>query len=243
MISVCMAAYNGEKYIEEQISSILPEIGPEDELIVSDDGSTDSTVAIIQKFVASDTRVKLIKNTTHSHGTRGNSVNALSAAKGDIIFLADQDDIWIPGKVEKMLSALPGYDCVHHDSIITDDTLTEISPSLYALEHNGPGVIKNMKHGTFYGSHMVITRKLLDCCFPFPENDEVGHDLWIGLVASMRFKINYINDKLIYYRRHEGVHCDLFNPSKRSLSKKLYGRIVMAYYILRFAVLKPTQRM
>lgn len=234
MISVCMAAYNGEKYIREQITSILSEIGPKDELIISDDGSTDSTVSIIQEFSASDERVVLIKNTSHGHGTRGNSINALSAAKGDIIFPADQDDVWLPGKVEKMLSALSGYDCVHHDSIITDDNLKEISPSLYALEHNGPGVIKNMKHGTFYGSHMVITRKLLDCCFPFPENDEVGHDLWIGLVASMRFRINYINDKLIYYRRHEGVHCDLFEPSKRPLSKKLYGRLVMACYILRF---------
>lgn len=233
MISVALASYNGEKYIEKQIASILSEIGKEDELVISDDGSTDSTIDIIKAF--NDDRIKLITNPGPFHGTRANSENALMNTRGDLIFMSDQDDLWMPGKVKKMLDSLtPGIDMVHHDSIVTDSDLNELAPSLYGLMHNGPGVIKNMKRGSFYGSHMLITRKLLELCLPFPENDEVGHDLWIGLVASMKCQMKFIPDKLIYYRRHESAHCDLFAPSKRSLGTKLYGRVVMIKYILRF---------
>ena len=233
MISVALASYNGEKYIEKQIASILRELGEGDELVISDDGSTDRTIEIIKSF--DDSRINLITNPGPAHGTRANSENALCHTRGDLIFMSDQDDLWMPGKVSTMLNVLtPGIDLVHHDSVVTDEGLNELSPSLYELMNNGPGVIKNMKRGSFYGSHMLITRRLLELCKPFPENDEVGHDLWIGLVASMKCQMKFIPDKLIYYRRHESAHCDLFKPSKRSLATKLYGRVVMLKYIARF---------
>lgn len=236
MVSVSLASYNGEKYIKAQIDSILSQIAPEDELVISDDGSTDDTLEIIRSY--KDSRIRLISNGSGRHGVTGNCINALLHTKGDPIFMADQDDVWLPGKYEKMLSCLEGYHLVHHDSIVTDDDLSPICDSLYSIKHNGPGVFKNMKKGSFYGSHMLITRSLLEYCIPFPENDEVGHDLWIGLVASMKARCNFIPDRFLYYRRHNGVHCELFEPSPRPLSRKLYSRLVMLKYILSFKARK-----
>ena len=94
IVSVCMATYNGEKYIREQIDSILPQLSDSDELVISDDGSSDSTIDIIQGY--NDRRIRLYHNTRH--GVTWNFENALRQSRGDVIFLADQDDVWKPGK-------------------------------------------------------------------------------------------------------------------------------------------------
>ena len=100
MISVCMASYNGEKYIKEQIDSILKQLSDEDELVISDDGSTDNTLSVIQSI--HDKRIKLIHN-QGEHGYSRNFENALKNSKGDYIFLSDQDDVWKDNKVETIL--------------------------------------------------------------------------------------------------------------------------------------------
>src|SRR5665647_351760 len=97
MISVCLTTYNGEKYILEQIQSILCQIGYDDEVIISDDGSTDHTLKILNK--QEDHRI-IIHHNSNSKGIISNIENALTHAKGDIIFLADQDDVWLPNKVK-----------------------------------------------------------------------------------------------------------------------------------------------
>ena len=89
MISVCMATYNGEKYLREQVGSILTQLGENDELVVSDDGSTDSTIDILKSY--NDPRIKIFINTGR-HGVNSNFENALRHADGDYIFLSDQDD-------------------------------------------------------------------------------------------------------------------------------------------------------
>ena len=103
MISVCIATYNGEKYIKEQLDSIIPQLGHEDEIVISDDGSSDSTLDIINSI--NDERIRITVN-QGKHGVNSNFNNALLHAKGDFIFLADQDDIWLSGKVAECLKAL-----------------------------------------------------------------------------------------------------------------------------------------
>ena len=90
-ISVCIATYNGAKYIEEQVQSILYQLSEKDEIINSDDGSKDNTLAIIKSL--NDARIKVIHNTL-KHGLVSNFENAIKHADGDYIFLSDQDDIW-----------------------------------------------------------------------------------------------------------------------------------------------------
>lgn len=102
MISVCMAAYNGEKYIKDQLSSILKQIGPNDEVVISDDGSKDKTKNIVDSL--NDTRIRYVEN-RNKHGFTHNFENALRLAQGDYIFLADQDDIWLDNKEENYAGA------------------------------------------------------------------------------------------------------------------------------------------
>ena len=101
-VSVAMATYNGEKYIQEQIDSILKNLEKKDELIISDDGSNDGTIEIIKKNIKKDNRIKLINGP--KRGVIKNFENALLNCNGDYIFLSDQDDIWLPNKVKTVMS-------------------------------------------------------------------------------------------------------------------------------------------
>ena len=129
MISVCMATYNGERFLREQIDSILCQLAPDDELIISDDGSTDGTLDIIQSY--NDKRIKLlhhkkkseyakIKYSRNFYYATDNFENALQAAQGDYIFLADQDDVWMKDKAKLMSSYLDKFDCVMCNNQIID---------------------------------------------------------------------------------------------------------------------------
>ena len=118
MITVCIATFNGEKYIREQLNSILFQLSLQDEVIVSDDGSTDNTISIIKSF--NDKRIKIIDG-VHRHSPTLNFENALKEAKGDYIFLADQDDVWKDDKVKICLKWLQHYDCIISDAEVTDE--------------------------------------------------------------------------------------------------------------------------
>ena len=111
-----MATHNGEKFIKEQLDSILCQLSPEDEVVISDDGSTDSTLEIIEGY--NDSRIKIYRMTHTRKGMKShyyvtmNFENALRQAKGDYIFLCDQDDVWYPHKVERCFEVLKEYDMV-----------------------------------------------------------------------------------------------------------------------------------
>jgi hypothetical protein len=107
MISVCIATYNGEKYIKEQILSILAQLSTKDEIIISDDGSTDHTITKILEI--SSPIIKIVYN-QNEHGYTANFENALKNAKGNFIFLSDQDDIWEPNKVACCMEHFKKYD-------------------------------------------------------------------------------------------------------------------------------------
>ena len=115
-----MATYNGSKYIRQQVESILIQLSFEDEVIISDDGSLDETLQVLQEI--GDIRVKICKNEP-PHGVVENFENAIKHAVGDYIFLCDQDDVWMPGKVKKVLEALKDYDFVVHNAEMVDGDL------------------------------------------------------------------------------------------------------------------------
>ena len=205
MISVCMATYNGEKYIVEQLESILKQLSSNDEVIISDDNSTDDTVAKILSF--NDQRIKLYKHGQEKckflidHSTH-NFENALIHSKGDIIFLSDQDDKWGDNKVTIMLEALKSYDLVVSDCFVTDSDLDIISPSYFSIRKKTYGIWHTFWKSPFLGSCMAFKRDVLIKSLPFPKYG-VGHDLWLALVAIRWFKLTYIDQPLSYYRRHK----------------------------------------
>ena len=158
MITVCIATFNGEKYIREQLNSILFQLSLQDEVIVSDDGSTDNTISIIKSF--NDNRIKIIDG-VHRYSPTLNFENALKEAKGDYIFLADQDDVWKDDKVKICLKWLQHYDCIISDAEVTDENLNITSPSLYQLMNIKSGRVYNILYKNGYtGCCMAFTRRV-----------------------------------------------------------------------------------
>ena len=144
-ISVCLATYNGAQHIREQLDSILPQLGRDDEVIVSDDLSIDETLEIITSY--GDARVKILP-TKSRLGPVANFQRALTAAIGDIVFLSDQDDIWEPNKVATSLRVLESCDLVVSDCVIIDANNEVISDSFFARRNSGPGLLKNLFKNT-----------------------------------------------------------------------------------------------
>ena len=231
MISVCMATYNGSKYIKEQLESILIQLSPEDEVIISDDGSTDDTLSIIEEL--HDNRIKIFCFERDKKGLESiylittNFENALKHATGDFIFLSDQDDVWLPNKVEVMLNYLQKYDYVVSDCYIVDSMLNVRSNTRF---YSGSGFTRNRWKALFsptpyQGCCAGFRRKILDKVLPFPKRIQ-SHDRWIGYIASFFYSYIIISESLILYRRHENNISTATEKSKNRFVDKIKIRLI-----------------
>lgn len=229
MISVCIASYNGGLYIKEQLDSILSQIGESDELIVSDDNSTDNTVDVIKSI--NDNRIILLNNST-GHGVNYNFENALRHAKGDYIFLADQDDVWLPGKVAKCVAALEDADCVVHDATVVDSNLEVHEESFFKSRNSGKGFIKNIYKNTYLGCCMAFKSKILKDALPIPKTKSFYHDNWIGGIADLKYNLVFLPEKLILFRRHDHNTSSTANDSNYSFTTQLWNRLVQVTYTI-----------
>lgn len=200
-ISVAMATYNGEKYIKDQIRTILENLENEDEIIISDDGSTDNTINIIENFMKKDNRIKLFKGP--KNGVKQNFANAIKNCTGKYIFLADQDDIWEKNKVDKVLNCFEKEECtlVIHDAEIVNERLEKIEDSFFEYRKSGNGIIKNIWKNTYIGCCMCFENSIREKILPIP-NDIEMHDQWIGIINEKYGKSYFLKEKLIKYRRH-----------------------------------------
>lgn len=204
MISVCMATFNGGKFIREQLESILSQLPSDNsEIVIADDGSTDDTLAVIASI--GNIQIRVLPAEKHL-GVIYNYERALQASKGEIIFLADQDDIWLPGKVEKVLAALNDADLVTHDAWMLCPSDVPDSPWVRAgklsdIRAYKSGVVANWWKNSFTGCCMAFRRDILDKALPFPKNLPM-HDQWLGLVAEKNFKVRSLDDPLVEYRQH-----------------------------------------
>lgn len=223
MISVCMATYNGEKYIREQMDSILQQLGEGDELIISDDLSSDKTVEIIKSY--KDKRIKLYIH-GDNHGFVRNFENALVHADGDIIFLSDQDDIWMPDKVKVTIAALANCDFTVSDCITINENKQVISQSRIKDYNIKTGFWRLMIKTRYLGCCMAFRRNVLDAALPFPDNAYLmEHDLWLAAVAECYFKTSLIDKPLIKYRRHGGNVSSGGASKGYSVPIKIYRRL------------------
>lgn len=220
MISVCLAAYNGEKHIGSQLASILtsPRVT---ELLVSDDGSIDGTRAAVAAIA--DPRVRLLSGP--GRGVVRNFEFLLGQAAGNYIFLSDQDDVWLERKVDAMMQALAHADLVVSDCAIVDEQLRVVTPSFFAARGSGPGLVKNFLRNSFLGCCMALRREMLDHVLPFPAAVPM-HDWWIGLMASRKGRVRFLNEVLVLYRRH-GANATYAVTSEASLLQQLRWRLSM----------------
>ncbi|RYE13319.1 MAG: glycosyltransferase [Rickettsiales bacterium] len=234
MNSVCMATYNGSLFIEEQILSILKQLSLEDELIISDDSSIDNTVQIITNI--NDSRVKLLTQNKYQDPIQ-NFQHALKFSSGKFIFLSDQDDIWVDGKYSEMVNLLDKYDLVISNSKIVDEHLHVLHPSFFKYFNSGKGILKNMIRSSYYGSCMAFKKNVLDVALPFPNTKEIGHDLWIGLVAEIVGTVYFYPKPLLLYRRHSTAFTPVnVGKSSRTMYQMLRGRLVMLKHVITFYI-------
>ena len=226
-ISVAMATYNGEKYIAKQIDTILNNLSENDELIISDDGSTDNTVKIINEF--NDSRIKLLKGP--GKGIKKNFENAICNCKGDYIFLSDQDDVWDEKKIEAVMNIFDEKNAmvVVHDAEIVDCSLKTTEKSFFSYRKSGKGIIKNILKNTYIGCCMAFDSKIKNKIIHIPDNIEM-HDQWIGIIGEI-YGDNYFLDKnLIKYRRHESNNSQM---KHYRLWKMLRNRFFLIYNLIR----------
>lgn len=222
--SVCVTTHNGSKYIKDQIISILSQLNKEDEVIISDDSSTDNTIEILKSI--KDHRIKLYTNNNFFHHTL-NFEFAISKAKGDYIFLSDQDDIWLPNKVSIMKKYLNKYNLVISDCYVVDGNLNEIKNTVRGTKKKLNGLFVNLVHNNFLGCCMAFDRIVLDKALPFPKNI-LSHESWLGAIAETFGKTIFIDEKLLLYRRHDYNYSNTLKGSNLNLFNKLKYR----YFII-----------
>jgi glycosyltransferase involved in cell wall biosynthesis len=230
-VSVAMATYNGEHFLQQQIDSILSQLGNEDELIISDNYSTDRTVSIIEEYTKKDARVKLFM--CEEKGVTANFENAIKRTQGDIIFLSDQDDVWKPEKVQTVISYYkkhPNILMVMSDITVVDNDLNTTIESFYEFRGSRAGVLKNIIKNSYIGCAMSFRKELKQSILPIPRNVPM-HDMWIGLVADMNQAALLIPEKLIYYRRHNNTVTTVENTS--SLKQKILWRFQISTLLLK----------
>lgn len=219
-ISVCIPLYNGLPYIKEQLESILEQLTATDEVVISDDGSTDGSVAWIKSL--KDPRIHVLTGLP-ARNPSYNLEKALLAARGEYIFLADQDDIWLPGKVAQMLAVLQHHTLVVHDCSVTDESLQTMIPSFISVHGSGPGFWKNLTRNSFLGCCMGFRRTLLNKALPFPRPLPM-HDSWLGLVATAWYEVAFLPVPLLLYRRHGANASSTSAPSAHGLFTKIQHR-------------------
>lgn len=239
MISVCLATHNGEKYLTQLIDSILPQLNEHDELIVSDDGSYDATIDILQSY--HDARIHIFhytqqrdysqKHLSSFYLASANFNNALIHAKGDYIFLADQDDVWLPNKIENCVQLLQKYDIISHNfGIINEKNILLEKQHLSDTIYSKLSLLGYWRHLPFRGCCLAFNRKVYDISIPIPQ-DTFEHDCWIGMNAIMRgYKYQYLAQPLINYRRHSNNVSDIV--SSNSLAFKLAYRMKLLKNII-----------
>ena len=212
-ISVCIATYNGAKYIKEQLESILCQLSEDDEVIVSDDSSTDETLQRIAEVTT-------------------NFENALKKATGEIIFLADQDDVWCENKVKIMSLILKEYDYVVSDCYLTDSNLIVKSNTRF----DGSVTLSRWKAlykpTPWQGCCAAFRRSVLEKSLPFPKGIQ-SHDRWIGYVASFFFTYKILEDPLIFYRRHDTNASTSTGKSRNGIVYKIRTRLKYIYELIK----------
>lgn len=203
LVTIALATYNGEKYLREQLDSLYNQSYKNIEIVVSDDCSTDCTVAILEEY-KKEYGLRYSVNDNNC-GFVKNFENALKMCKGDYIALCDQDDIWFPEKIEILVNEIKDYSLICSDAVIIDSYGNKVAESMY-LHTNRIFREKNqfqhlLYHNFIPGCTMLFKRDILDEVLPFPETFPY-HDWWLAIIASLNGGAGFVNRPLIRYRYH-----------------------------------------
>lgn len=207
MISVAMATFNGEKYLREQIDSILAQTHQNFELVICDDCSTDGTVGILYEYETQDPRIHVYVNESNL-GFKKNFERAISLCKGEYIALSDQDDVWLPEHLETLYKNLGDNPLVIGRAVAVDKDLNSLgfctrSDDFYLSESSDGQFLQILYSNFVQGCVCLFSKATCGFIFPVPEEQKF-HDYWIGLsVLASEYKISYTPAVISYYRLHD----------------------------------------
>lgn len=218
LVSVAMGTHNGATHIAEQVQSILGQSVTPFELVVSDDASRDATVAIVEEVVAAHAgpavELRILRNAT-ALGVRDNFAQALAACRGAVIALSDQDDVWHPHRLERLLAGLgdpAAPAAVHSDARLVDASGDDLGETLFeaigltageraAIDAGHPLDVL-LRRNVATGATMLVTRALRDAALPIPAG--WIHDEWLAVVAAVEGRLTRVDEPLTDYRQHGG---------------------------------------
>lgn len=239
-VSVALCTFNGARYIRRQLASVLAQTLPPTQLVVSDDGSTDATVAMLQEELRAhqaatgwSPEVVLLRNETPL-GVTANFEQALRASTGELIALCDQDDEWEPRKLEKlvaMFDARPGLGFLHTDARLIDDDgdpvggtvfgALEVSEADRAAVHSGRAFSVFVRRNIATGATAMVHRDLVAECVPFPS--VWVHDEWLAIQAAARDRLDLSEEQLTRYRRHSANQIGAGDPTLGHKIRRVLG--------------------
>jgi glycosyltransferase involved in cell wall biosynthesis len=229
-ISVCLCTLDGERHLQELLDSIARQSLLPDELLVGDDGSSDRTLAIVRNFAEEAPFAVRVARRAQRLGPAGNLEALLRGASGDLLFPADQDDIWHRDKIAAVSTALsrcPTQMAAVHDSILVDDGGSEIGTTLFELTGldaevrrrlaSGSGLADLARQNVVASHALALRRPALDLVLPFPE---CRHgDWWVALLCATVGGILVLDEPLVCYRQHEGN----IVGTRRTILERSYG--------------------
>lgn len=224
-VSVALCTYNGAAFLDAQLRSIRGQTLPPSEIVVSDDGSADTTVTVAETALAGFPEARVLRN-EHPLGVVRNFQQAVTATHGDLIALSDQDDLWLPAKLERMIARFaddPGLLFLHTDARLIDGVGRPAGTTLFAsLEvsradrdavHAGGAFPVYLRRNLATGATVVFRRSLLEAALPFPE--EWVHDEWLAIIAAALSGADLLEEPLTEYRRHGSNQIGVADPTLR----------------------------
>lgn len=208
MVSIALATYNGERFLKEQLDSLLNQTYTDIEIIVCDDCSTDSTPQILEEYQSKDSRLKVFVN-ENNLGFKKNFEKCISLCNGTFIALSDQDDVWTKDHVECLVSNIDENDLICGNAYVVDTNLNDSGATLYDLydidflpESKEDWFFYLIHHGIIQGACTLFKKDLLQKALPIPDSVKF-HDYWLSLVAAANNGVKYLPENcLLYYRQH-----------------------------------------
>ncbi|HTC44719.1 MAG TPA: glycosyltransferase [Steroidobacteraceae bacterium] len=219
-LTICLATHNGAQFVEELLRSIVVQLSEGDEILVADDASTDDTAALARKFGPA-VRILTVER---AGGVVPNFERVIAAATGEAIALCDQDDVWLPGRVELIRERLQAADLLVLNGQVVNERLEPMGVSIFDFVGVRAGFFGNLMHNSFVGCCMAFRRSLGERVIPFPAGVP-WHDWYIGLVASLIGQVQFVDRNTLLYRRHSGNASFTGETSRNSLWKKVSIRV------------------
>ena len=229
MISIAMATYNGERFLEKQLDSILAQTYQDIELIICDDCSADHTYDILTSYAKKDSRIKIYAN-TENLGFKKNFEKAISLCTGEYIALADQDDIWPAKKLETELKRIDDFDLVCTNASLIDANGTSMQMTMmdildidFVPDDQEQLLIHLLEANIAQGATILAKSSFLRTCLPIPEEFE-SQDRWFAIQACLHSGLTYISEPLLLYRQHQSQHSDNKKKDRWKIACRINGQ-------------------